>query len=81
MSPRPHKNISTLKLKYQSQAFSKVNSHSKTMDINRVGKEALAMVERPRVLQGLKQSSIRFSGSQEMAQGDRDFIKKMIPYL
>lgn len=44
VSPKPHKNISTLKIKYnEATAFAKDQQHSETMDINRVGFHTLAM--------------------------------------
>ena len=44
VSPKPHKNTSTLKIKYQSNTpFANADPHSQTMDINRVEFSTLAM--------------------------------------
>lgn len=67
VSPWPHKNTSTLKIKYdQNTTFAKGNSHSKTMDINRMDLMTLAMTRRPKVLTHLKNSSIKFTGYNEI---------------
>lgn len=63
VSPKPHKNITTMKLKYNEQqaAFAKAADHSKTMDINKVDFTVLSMNQRPKILSHLKQTSINFS--------------------
>ena len=86
LSPKPHKNISTLKLKYNSEqeAFAKPQLHSKTMDINRVELNTLALSERPKILSHLKQSSIKFNGNNQkdsLTLSDRNFLRKMMPYM
>jgi hypothetical protein len=44
LSPRPHKNVSTLKIKYApGGAFARDELHSKTIDVNRMEAETLAM--------------------------------------
>ena len=73
--PKPHKNISTLKIKYQdSTAFANDQPHSETMNINRVGFHTLAMTQRPRLLSHLKTSSIKFNGNQHK---DTAMLRKM----
>jgi hypothetical protein len=77
-TPKPHKNISTMKIKYHEgqRAFAKPHSHSKTMDINRVDFMTLAMNQRPKILTHLKHTSIKFtSGHKESA-----FDKKATPF-
>ncbi len=44
VSPKPHKNISTLKIKYdEATTFANHEPHSRTMDINRVEPNTLQM--------------------------------------
>lgn len=61
VSPWPHKNTSTLQIKYKDEtSFAHPHSHSKTMDINRVEAKNLQLTERPRMFTHLKQTSIKF---------------------
>lgn len=62
VSPRPHKNNSTLKIKYdQSSTFARPDPHSETMNINRMNSTILSLTDRPRFLSHLKKGSLKFN--------------------
>ncbi len=61
VSPWPHKNTSTLKMKYgDNSTYARPQPHSITMDINRMNSETLQMTERPKFLSHLKKGSLKF---------------------
>ena len=61
VSPWPHKNTSTLKIKYgDNSTFARAEPHSTTMDINRMDSTTLSLTDRPRFLSHLKNASIKF---------------------
>jgi hypothetical protein len=74
VSPRPHKNTSTLKIKYgETSTFARPDPHSQTMNINRMDATTLSLTDRPKFLSHLKQASIKFpqSSVREHSQPDR----------
>jgi hypothetical protein len=61
LDPKPHKNITTFKLKYEEgSTFANSQPHSKTMDINRVEETTLTLTQRPKILSHLKHSTLKF---------------------
>jgi hypothetical protein len=87
VSPWPHKNTSTLKIKYgDSSTFARPHPHSDTMDINRMDQTTLNLTDRPKFLSHLKKASLRFPDSsvREHSQPDRKLPashRKMLPYV
>ena len=62
LSPKPHKNITTLTLKYnEDSTFANNEPHSRTMDINKMEPQTLALTQRPKIFTHLKQTSIKFT--------------------
>jgi len=87
VSPWPHKNTSTLKIKYgENSTFARPDPHSDTMDVNRMDNNTLSLTDRPRFLSHLKKGSFRFPDSsvREHSQPDRKLPashKKVLPYV
>lgn len=85
VSPWPHKNTSTLKMKYGDQSsYARPQPHSVTMDINRMDAATLQMTERPKFLAHLKKGSLKFpsSSTREHSQPERSLAyKKVLPYV
>jgi hypothetical protein len=74
VSPRPHKNTSTLKIKYgDGSTFARPEPHSNTIDINRMDSATLNMTDRPKFLSHLKAGSFKFpqASMREHSQPDR----------
>lgn len=74
VSPWPHKNTSTLKIKYgDGSTFARAQPHSHTMDINRMDSTTLSLTDRPKFLSHLKNGSLKFPQStmREHSQPDR----------
>jgi hypothetical protein len=76
VSPWPHKNTSTLKVKYgDSSTYANPEPHSNTMDVNRMDSTALSLTNRPKFFSHLKQTSIKYpqTSVREHSEPDRKF--------
>jgi hypothetical protein len=76
VSPWPHKNTSTLKVKYgDSSTYARPEPHSNTMDVNRMDSNTLSLTDRPKFFSHLKQTSIKYpqTSVREHSEPDRKY--------